>query len=133
MNALPITPIAETPDSVTLRRIDFEALAELVADAQDLADAEAVRTKLAAGETEVFPFDVAERILDGEHPVKVLREHRQCSLRGLAETAGISASYLSEIETRKKPGSFEAMAQLARALGVSLDLLMRPQSTTVGD
>ena len=42
MNALPIRPIAETADSVTLSRADFETLAELVSDAQDLADADAV-------------------------------------------------------------------------------------------
>jgi hypothetical protein len=94
MNALPITPISETPDSVTLRRADFEALAELVADAQDLADADAVKARMAAGETEVFPFDVAERLLDGVHPVTVFREHRGLSARALAESAGVAPSYL---------------------------------------
>lgn len=127
MNALPIRPIAETPDSVTLSRVDFEAIAELVADAHDLADAEAVKARLAAHETEVFPFEVAERMLDGDHPIKALREFRGETLRGLAETAGISASYLSEIETGKKPGSFEAMARIARALAVPLDLLALPE------
>jgi len=124
MNVLPIRPIAETPDSVTLRREDFEALAELVADAQDLADADAVKAKLAAGDTEVFPFEVAERILDGGHPVTVFREHRGFSARGLAEAAGIAPSYLSEIETGKKPGSLDAMARIAAALKVPLDMLV---------
>ena len=126
MTALPIRPIAETPDSVTLSRADFEALADLVADAHDLADAEAVKARLAAGETEAFPCEIAERVLDGEHPVTVLRDHRGFTLRGLAETAGISASYLSEIETGKKPGSFDAMARIARTLTVPLDLLVIP-------
>lgn len=125
MNALPITPIAETADSVTLSRADFEALADLVTDAQDLADAEAVKARLAAGETEAFPFEVAERILDGEHPVAVLREHRGLTARGLAEAAGVAPSYLSEIENGKKPGSFDAMARIAGALQVPLDLLVR--------
>ncbi|CAO3447049.1 helix-turn-helix transcriptional regulator [Azospirillum sp.] len=125
MSALPIRPIAETPDSVTLSRADFEALAELVTDAQDLADAEAVKTRLAAGETEAFPFEVAERILDGEHPVTVLRNHRGFTLRGLAEAAGIAPSYLSEIENGRKPGSFDAMGRIAEALNVPLDLLAR--------
>lgn len=125
MNALPITPIAETADSVTLSRADFEALAELVTDAQDLADAEAVKARLAAGETEAFPFEVAERILDGEHPVTVLRDHRGFTARGLAEAAGVAPSYLSEIENAKKPGSFDAMARIAGALKVPLDLLVR--------
>ena len=125
MNALPITPIAETADSVTLRRADFEALADLVTDAQDLADAEAVKARLAAGETEAFPFEVAERILDGEHPVAVFREHRGFTARRLAEAAGVAPSYLSEIENGKKPGSFDAMARIADALQVPLDLLVR--------
>lgn len=125
MNALPITPIAETADSVTLSRADFEALADLVTDARDLADAEAVKARLAAGETEAFPFEVAERILDGEHPVTVLREHRGLTARGLAEAAGVAPSYLSEIENGKKPGSFDAMARIAGALQVPLDLLAR--------
>ncbi len=123
MNALTIMPLAETPDSVTLRRVDFEALTDLLVDAQDLADADAVKARLAAGETEAFPFEVAERILDGEHPVKTLREYRKLTVRGLAEIAGISASYLSEIETDKKPGSFDAMARIARALDAPLDML----------
>jgi antitoxin component HigA of HigAB toxin-antitoxin module len=125
MNALPIRPIAETADSVTLSRADFETLAELVSDAQDLADADAVKARLAAGETETFPFAVAERLLDGEHPVTVLREHRAFTVRGLAEVAGVSPSYLSEIESGKKPGSFDAMARVAAALHVPLDLLVR--------
>ena len=125
MNALPITPIAETADSVTLSRADFEALTELVADAQDLSDAEAVKARLAAGETEVFPFEVAERILDGSHPVTVFREHRGFTARSLAEAAGVAPSYLSEIENARKPGSFDAMARIAAALKVPLDLLVR--------
>ena len=125
MNALPITPIAETADSVTLRRADFEALAELVADAQDLADVDAVKARLAAGETETFPFEIAERILDGAHPVTVLREHRGFTARRLAEAASIAPSYLSEIENGRKPGSLDAMARLAIALDVPLELLVR--------
>lgn len=127
MNASPIRPIAETPESVTLRRSDFEALAALAADAQDLADGEAVLAQLKAGETEAFPFEIAERILDGDHPVTVLREHRQMTTRGLAAAAGLSPSYLSEIENGHKPGSFDAMARIARALTVPLDLLVRPE------
>lgn len=126
MNALPtIRPIAETADSVTLSRADFETLAELVSDAQDLADADAVKARLAVGETGTFPFAVAERLLDGDHPVTVLREHRAFTVRGLAEAAGVSPSNLSEIEAGKKPGSFDAMARVASALRVSLDLLVR--------
>ena len=125
MNALPIRPIAETAGSVTLSRADFEALAEMVSDVQDLADADAVKVRLAACETEMLPFVVAERLLDGEHPVTVLREHRAFTVRELAEASGVSLSYMSGVEAGKKPGSFDAMARVAAALRVPLDLLVR--------
>lgn len=127
MNALPIRPIMETPESVTLTRADFEALAEMVGDAQDLADSDAIIARLKSGETETFPFELAERILDGDHPVMVFREHRGLTARGLAELAGLAPSYLSEIENGHKPGSFDAMARIAKALEIPLDLLVRPE------
>jgi len=57
----------------------------------------------------------------GAVPVRVWREHRGLSARALAGRAGISAAYLSQIETGRKPGSFDAMARLARALGVAME------------
>jgi hypothetical protein len=91
-----------------------------------MANIDAVMARIAAGETEVFPFEVAERLLDGEHPVKVFREHRGHSIRGLAELADVSPSYLSEIEAGEKPGgsgSFDALKRISAALEISLDLL----------
>lgn len=65
MDTLPIRPIAETADTVTLSRSDYEALAELVTDARDLADADAVKARLTASETEAaasrFPLVNARR------------------------------------------------------------------------
>lgn len=123
MTALSITPITETADTVTLSRRDFEALTELVADAADLADIEAVKRKIAAGETEVFPFVIADRLLDGGHPLRVFREYRGFTLRRLAEATGFSASYLSEIESGIKTGSIDSLTRLAATLDVSLDML----------
>lgn len=123
MTAHPIRPLAETPDTVTLSRRDFEALTELVADASDLADIEAVKRKLIGGETQAFPFEIAEKLLDGEHPVRVFRDYRGFGLRQLATAAGLSASYLSEIESGVKTGSVDSLRRLADALDVSIDLL----------
>jgi hypothetical protein len=123
MRAFPIRPIAETADSVTLSRDDFEALTDLVADAADLADLVTVKRKIGAGEKQIFPFEVAERLLDGNRPVTVFREYRGLGLRQLAGAADVSPSYLSEIESGGKPGSFECMRRLAAALDVSMDLL----------
>ena len=46
------------------------------------------------------------------------------TLRALAQKAGIAPAYLSEIETRKKPGSVKAMAALARALEIEIEALI---------
>jgi DNA-binding Xre family transcriptional regulator len=116
-----VRPLAENGDTVLLRRTDYEALvrqAENAADAVQIREAEA---RVAAGEDEYLPIELTERLMAGEVPVRVWRQHRGLSARALAARAGISAAYLSQIETGKKPGSFEAMARLARALGVDME------------
>jgi transcriptional regulator with XRE-family HTH domain len=42
----------------------------------------------------------------------------------LAEKAGISVPYLSQLETGKRKGSLGAMNAIAKALGVTLDDLV---------
>ena len=113
-----IRPLAEDGDTVVLRRADFEALLREAEDAAQMREAEA---RVAAGEDEYVPIEITRRLIAGEVPVRVWREHRDLSARALAARAGISAAYLSQIETGKKPGSFEAMAKLARALGVAME------------
>ncbi|HYE50241.1 MAG TPA: helix-turn-helix transcriptional regulator [Azospirillaceae bacterium] len=123
MKALSIRPIAETPESVTLSRADYEAIRDLLEDAADLADVEAVMRKMAAGETEAFPAEVVDRLLEGMNPVLVMRRHRGMTGAALSRAAGVSQSYLSEIEQGRKPGSLDAMRRLAAALRVPMELL----------
>jgi DNA-binding XRE family transcriptional regulator len=70
---------------------------------------------------EFLPFEMIERMLDGENHVKVWREHRDLTVRALAEKAGVSPSLVSEIETGKKEGSIATLKALARALDLTLD------------
>lgn len=115
-----IKPIAETVDSVTLRRADFEALL----DAADGEHARRVEAAAARGETEYLPVEMVKRMAKGESPVAVWREHRGLKQNTLAEAAGISKTYLNEIEAGKKPGSVAALRALAKALKVSIDDLV---------
>jgi transcriptional regulator with XRE-family HTH domain len=46
------------------------------------------------------------------------------TLQDLSAGTGISQSYLTEIETGKKPGSLDAMIKIAATLNVSLDDLV---------
>ena len=73
---------------------------------------------------ERIPAAIVDRLAEGEAPVRVWREYRGLSLRGLSEKAGVSAAMLSEIENGKKEGSVHTLAALARALGVDLDDLV---------
>ena len=73
---------------------------------------------------ELVPFDLVKRIAGGEHPVRVWRDYRDMKAGALAAAAGIAASYLSDIENGKKPGSVKAMKRLAAALNVTVDDLI---------
>ena len=94
---------------------EYEALKAAREDAEDLAILAAVE-----GEEHV-PYEVAERILSGEHPLRVWRQHRGLTLARLAEKAGLTHGYISEIESGKKDGSLRALRALARALDLDLD------------
>ena len=116
-----IRPLAENGDTVLLRRADYEALVREAESAGDAVQIRAAEARVAAGRDEYVPIELTRRLIAGETPVRVWREHRGLSARALAARAGISAAYLSQIETGKKPGSFDAMARLARALGVDME------------
>jgi DNA-binding Xre family transcriptional regulator len=116
-----IRPLAEDSATVLLRRADYEALLREAEDATDAAQIREAEARVAAGEDEYVPIEVTRRLMTGEVPVRVWREYRGLSARTLAGRAGISTAYLSQIETGKKPGSFDAMGRLARALDVDME------------
>ncbi|MBF0332079.1 MAG: helix-turn-helix transcriptional regulator [Alphaproteobacteria bacterium] len=121
--------MAQTVDTVTLRRADFEMLVEAVEDAEDIATlriAEAREKEIGkeAARADHLPVELVMRLLAGEHPVRIWRERRGLSSRALAEKAGIARSYLVEIEGRKKIGSVAAYRRLAAALVLAVDDLL---------
>ena len=120
-----ISPIAETADSVTLRRADFEALLAAAEDAIDHAAIDAQERReaeqgVAAARADYLPGALVDRLLAGESPVRVWREHRGMTSRRVATEAGVSVSYLSEIETGHKPGSPIALRAVAQVLRVPM-------------
>jgi mRNA interferase RelE/StbE len=105
-------------ETITIPRKDYEAA---MARLQDLEDIVAAREADRGGR---IPHEVAVRIMDGENPVRVWREHRKLSLRKLASEADLAPSYLSEIESGHKSGSIDALSRLARCLKTTLDALV---------
>lgn len=56
--------------------------------------------------------------------IRELRQNRNLTLQALAERAGLSVSYLSEIELGKKQPSLETIDRLAKALNISREGLI---------
>ena len=115
-------------DIVTLSRAEYEALLDRLEDAEDLATiiaAQAREAALGKAAARAFhlPFELVERLDAGEHPLRVWRKHRGLTRAALAAAACIAPSYVTEIETRKKRGSFDAIAKLAAALDAPLDVI----------
>lgn len=108
-------------EMVVLPRSEYDALVEAAEMMADVAAYDRFKEKLAAGEEELIPAEFVYRLLDGENAVRVWREYRGISARELAAQAGLSAAYLSEIETGKKEGSLSALRKIAKALRVDLD------------
>jgi len=103
--------------------IPYEEYERLVEEAEMLRDVRAydeAKQAIAEGE-ELVPSEVTYAIMDGAHPIRVWREHRGLTQQQLAEAAGISVPYLSQIESGKRQGSAEVLAAIARELGLSLD------------
>lgn len=119
--------VAETAETVTLARTDWEAMIEALEEADDLRAMAGIAAERAAGTLRTLPGTLVARLVEGDHPVRVWREYRGLSLTALAAQAAVSVSYLSEIETGRKPGSTTCLHKLAGVLDVTIDDLLRRQ------
>jgi len=113
-------------DTVTLSRTEYEALLDRLEDAEDatrLREIEATERTQGkdAARADYLSAELVDRLVTGEHPIRIWRQHRGLTREALAASAGVAPSYVTEIETGKKPGSFDALVKLAAALKISLD------------
>lgn len=121
----PIRLVGETADTVTLQRADYEALLSELEDAEDRAAVLGHRRAKQEGTApEMLTLEEADRLIEGENPIKLWREKRHLSQRALAGMAGVSPSLLAEIEGGTKTGSVDTLRKLAHALKVDLDTLV---------
>lgn len=107
---------------VVVPRDEFEALCQTVDE--DEMDIAVARQALKDADEELVPFELAERIATGVHPVRVWREYRGLTASNLATESGVAQSYLSDIENGKKPGSVRALKRIATTLGIAVDDLI---------
>jgi DNA-binding XRE family transcriptional regulator len=106
---------------VVLPLAEYERLIEAVEDAADVRGYDAAKRRLAEGRDESIPAEFVDRILNGENKIRVWREYRGLTIKALAETSGLAAAYLSQIETGKREGTIETFKKIAAALRVDID------------
>ena len=108
-------------EMVTITREEYERLSACAEDLADLQAHDRTKAALAAGEDELVPAAYANRILDGEHPLRVYRDFRNLTQAALAAKAGVNRATVAEIEIRRKQGSIATLRKLAQALEVTVD------------
>jgi DNA-binding XRE family transcriptional regulator len=100
---------------------DFERLRAAAEDEADIALIEATRRK---PDYEEVPWPIAKRLLAGDAPVRVWREHRGLTQQALADAAGLSQTVVARIESGKRQGSVKTLRAIADALAVGVDDLV---------
>lgn len=73
---------------------------------------------------ERLPHDVVRRLVNGESPLKVFREHRAMTQGALAMAAHMSSSYVSQTERGALRPSKKALTAFAAALKVDIEDLI---------
>lgn len=107
--------------------VPYDEYRELLHKAEELDDVIAfdrATRELEEGRDELIPGEVVDRLLAGEPPLKVWREHRRLSQSALADRAGVSQSYVAMMESGDRTGRVEALRKIAGVLGVGLDDLL---------
>jgi len=101
----------------------YQKLREM-ADENNDAAAHDAGTKTLDARKKSVPTKVKQRLSKGENPVRVWRDHRGITQQTLSSRVGISAAFLSQIESGKRIGSAGVLKNLAKALRVDMDDLV---------
>lgn len=111
-------------EMVTIPREEYDRLRAAAEDLADLQAFDLAKAALAAGEEELIPAEVVNRVLNGDSPLRAYRDLRGLTQAALAERAGVNRVTVAEIETGRKTGSVATLRRLADALDVTVDDLM---------
>ena len=88
---------------------------------EDAADITALEALDADESEEYLPDEMVGRLVAGDNPIRVWREHRGMTGRALADAVDVRQSYISQIETGKREGTIDVLRRIAAALGITLD------------
>ena len=111
-------------DMVTIPRAEYLMLLAAAEQVSDLAAYDRAKARIAVGEDEMITSAFANRLLDGESPLRVYRDLRGLTQAALADLSGANRVQISQIEAGRKSGSVATLHQLAQALAVTVDDLL---------
>lgn len=111
-------------ETVTIPKNEYLRLKAIEEDMSDLHSAAEVLERIKAGAEELIPSVVIDRLLTGDVPLKVWREHRQLSQAELARQSGVNRIQIIDIEAGRKTGSAGTLKKLATALQIDIDDLV---------
>ena len=121
---------SKSSETITLEVLahKIDALAEQISQLREemhWRQAEEVAARVDRGEEQLVPLEVLERVLnDDVTPLKAIREWRGITQEELAEKAGTTKAYISQIETRHRRPGRKLLFRLAEALDVAPELLL---------
>lgn len=110
------------PVAVTMSFQTFLDIAPEMAESF-LSDEELAEIAVVEDDGSRYPFELVNRIIDGENAIKVYREWRGMTQMDLAKQAGVANNYISMIERGKCLPSRKLQHTLARILDVDYDML----------
>ena len=73
---------------------------------------------------DTLPFELVQDLLDSNNSkVKLFRQYKGLTISELAKAAGITESYLSQIENFRRKGTVDIYKKLANILDIDMDLI----------
>ena len=106
---------------VLMPKAEHERLCAAAEMAEDVTAYDSIKAALARGDEERIPAAFANRIFDGENPIRVWRDFRRMKQGELAKQIGITQPYLSRLEKGHDEPSLRLARRIATALGITLD------------
>ncbi len=120
------TPNGE--ELVVLSRAEYDRLTALAQEGEedhaDLAAYDAASADVADGRTALLPPEVSARLLRGASLVAAIRKWRGMKQTELAQRAGLSQGYLSDLESGRRKGATPSLEAIANALDVPANWLV---------
>jgi len=113
--------VSEMNEMVTIPKDEYLRLKAIEEDMADLHSAADILARIKTGTEELIPSAVVDRLLAGDAPLMVWREHRGLSQAELARQSGANRIQIIDIEAGRKTGSAATLKKLATALHLDMD------------